>query len=72
MGVDPEAFNPSTRSHGAWLRAALELESWADPQMVGSFVAEKMHERVAELRNLASAALRELGQEPPRRRKDDQ
>jgi hypothetical protein len=63
----------STLSHGAWLRAALELESWADPELVGEDVAAQMRQRVAELRDKASMALADLAERgvPLRRRDDD-
>jgi hypothetical protein len=57
MDGGPEDPHQSTRSHGAWLRAALELESWADPLLVGEPAAEAMRKRIAELRGYASHAL---------------
>ena len=54
--------NPSTATHGAWLRAAIELES----------CAHEMLDRAAELRQRANRAIAELAEHGvPQRRRDD-
>jgi len=61
--MDDHEHSPSTTTHGAWLRAAMELESCAN----------EMLQRAAELRGRANRAIVERAQRgvPLRRRDDD-
>jgi len=69
--MDGSDQNPSTRTPGAWLRAALELESWINDAYVGDIVRAAMKERAARLRQLAAEALTDPPSGTPRRRRDD-
>lgn len=52
-GETPEDIQPATRTAGAWLRAAIELESWINDDYVGDIVRQAMRARVVQLRALA-------------------
>lgn len=75
--MDPTEQSPSTRSHGAYLRAAMELEdwveAWAGHDDVPSFVVQALHSRANDLRRMATEALEDIVRRgvPLRRRDDD-
>jgi len=69
--MDGSDQNPSTRTPGAWLRAALELETWINTDYVGDLVRAAMKERAARLRQLAAEGLADLPPDTPRRRTTD-
>lgn len=69
-------LSPSTRSHGAYLRAAMELEGWVEAWQheddVPAFAVVALKSRAEDLRRMATEALEELTRRGvPLRRQDD-